>query len=262
MKTFYAVVIMVLIGWHSWGNPAFMQQKFIDTYVNVAVEEMIRTGIPASIKMAQAALESNWGRSRTAVEGNNYFCIKCYNGWLGDTLMQKDDEQGESCFRVYSSQLESFQDHSKFLTTQQRYQTLFSLEPFDFEGWARGLKSCGYASDKDYDTKIINLINDYGLYIYDFAMPAKIVLNKPVINYPVPGNRVNQVAYKATSWNDSNEGQNGRQGLILESPSYWIPYHESSQSSALTAQKPEVGWLESSYSGSMKIKVIHPLPEP
>ena len=146
------------------------KQTFIDTYADLAIQEMKRSSIPASITLAQAILESDWGRSRISLEGNNFFCIKCAN-WVGDTIAAKDDDPGLSCFRAYSNSNESFLDHTDFLMQNVRYQPLFSLNPLDYEAWAYGLKDCGYATDEEYGSKLVKIIQDYGLYIYDASMP-------------------------------------------------------------------------------------------
>lgn len=149
------------------------RQNFIDTYAAIAITEMKFSEIPASITLAQAILESNWGYSTIAENANNFFCIKCFNGWDGDSFDAKDDEPGLSCFRKYSSVWQSFRDHSEFLKNGRRYQPLFELDKTDFRGWANGLKECGYATDSAYGEKLIGLIEDYGLWVYDYAVPME-----------------------------------------------------------------------------------------
>lgn len=145
------------------GNP---QYDYIVQYSNLAVDQMVKYGIPASITLAQGILESNSGRSTLAAKGNNHFGIKCHNGWTGKTMTQDDDRKGE-CFRVYSSATESFQDHSLFLVNGSRYADLFKLSPTDYKGWARGLKKAGYATSSTYADNLIGLIERYGLDRYD-----------------------------------------------------------------------------------------------
>ncbi len=149
------------------------KQSFIDKYAAVAITEMKFSGIPASITLAQAILESSWGRGSVAEDGNNYFCIKCFNGWDGPTIKAKDDEPGLSCFRKYQSAWQSFRDHSNFLKEGKRYQPLFDLEKTDFRAWANGLREYGYATDNEYGSKLIALIEDHGLWIYDYAIPEQ-----------------------------------------------------------------------------------------
>ena len=147
------------------------RQVFIETYAQLAVDEMLNAGIPSSITLAQAILESNWGQGETAMNANNYFGIKCYNGWEGPTFFAMDDEPGKSCFRKYDDIVQSFRDHSEFLKQGVRYEPLFDNPHTDYEAWAKGLKSCGYATDPEYAEKLIGIIERYGLFVYDYAMP-------------------------------------------------------------------------------------------
>jgi len=170
------MVAVMLLAFATMAAPAVTEddkQSFIDNYAAVAISEMQFSGIPASITLAQAILESSWGRGSIAAEANNYFCIKCFNGWEGPTFNAKDDEPGLSCFRSYGSVWESFRDHSNFLRDGMRYQLLFEIEKTDFQAWAKGLSQSGYATDKEYDEKLIKLIQEHGLWIYDFAIPEQ-----------------------------------------------------------------------------------------
>ena len=142
-------------------------QQYIDQYKDVAIEQMQRYGIPASITLAQGIFESGAGRSELAVKVNNHFGIKC-NGWTGRRSYHDDDERGE-CFRAYDNAYESFEDHSKFLAERQRYRGLFNLKRDDYNGWARGRKAAGYATNPQYADRLIELIQLYKLYQYDKA---------------------------------------------------------------------------------------------
>lgn len=140
--------------------------RYIEQFRDIAISEMHRTGIPASITLAQGIIESNSGRSRLATKGNNHFGIKCHKGWTGGVMYHDDDAKGE-CFRTYSSAHESYIDHSEFLTGRSRYNDLFSLNRDDFEGWAHGLKKAGYATNPQYAFILIKKVKEYYLYIYD-----------------------------------------------------------------------------------------------
>ena len=142
-------------------------QTYIDQYRDMAIEQMLRNKIPASITLAQGILESGAGNSELVKKGNNHFGIKCH-GWTGRTV-HKDDDAKQECFRAYNNARESFDDHSKFLTKNKRYSQLFSLSITDYKGWARGLKACGYATNPNYAPMLINLIELYKLYEYDRA---------------------------------------------------------------------------------------------
>ena len=142
-------------------------QDYFDTYKDVAIEQMLKYKIPASITLAQGVLESGAGRSELATKANNHFGIKC-NGWTGRKSYHDDDERNE-CFRAYDNVYESYKDHSVFLTTSKRYSRLFQLKLTDYKGWAKGLKACGYATSPVYANKLIEIIELYKLYKYDTA---------------------------------------------------------------------------------------------
>ncbi len=140
-------------------------EAYIERYKDMAVEQMHRHRIPASITLAQALLESGAGRSRLAVEANNHFGIKCGGRWDGRYILENDDALGEK-FRVYNSPRESYEDHSLFLK-KPRYAALFSLKLTDYKGWAHGLKSAGYATNPRYAQLLIKIIEEYDLTKYD-----------------------------------------------------------------------------------------------
>ena len=146
------------------------QVIYIERYAELAVEEMYRSGVPASITLAQGLLESRYGQSELAVKANNHFGIKCHN-WRGAKMYYDDDKKGE-CFRKYDSPEESFRDHSDFLRYRDRYRFLFDIEPGDYKGWAHGLKKAGYATDPSYPQKLIRLIEEYELYKYDLEQES------------------------------------------------------------------------------------------
>lgn len=142
-------------------------QAYIDQYKDLAIEQMLRYNIPASITLAQGLFESAAGRSNLTRSGNNHFGIKCH-GWTGKRTYHDDDAAGE-CFRAYDNARQSYEDHSRFLATQSRYARLFSLKRTDYRGWARGLKQCGYATNPQYASKLTQIIELYGLNKYDRA---------------------------------------------------------------------------------------------
>lgn len=163
MKRLALIIIAAFLALGAGQNPRL---AYIEKYSALAVKEMERTGIPASITLAQGMLESAAGQSVLASKGNNHFGIKCHNDWTGKTLRQDDDARNE-CFRVYPSVEHSFRDHSDFLRGRDRYKDLFELEITDYKGWARGLKKAGYATDPSYASKLIELIEDYNLHRFD-----------------------------------------------------------------------------------------------
>jgi flagellum-specific peptidoglycan hydrolase FlgJ len=140
--------------------------QYIKRYAPIAVSEMHKYNVPASITLAQGILESGNGRSQLASKSNNHFGIKCHIGWKGGRVYHDDDEKGE-CFRKYKYVESSYKDHSEFLSGRRRYASLFKLRKSDYKGWAKGLKKAGYATDKKYPKKLIKIIEDYKLYEFD-----------------------------------------------------------------------------------------------
>ena len=150
-------------------------QQYIKKYRDLAIAEMYRTGIPASIKLAQGMFESQNGISTLATKANNHFGVKCKDNWHGDTILYDDDAPKE-CFRKYSSVEESFIDHSNILQQRDRYADLFMLSPTDYQAWAKGLKEAGYATLPNYAEKLIGIIEQYQLYEYDLGgMPEPAI---------------------------------------------------------------------------------------
>ncbi|OQB65857.1 MAG: Exo-glucosaminidase LytG precursor [Bacteroidetes bacterium ADurb.Bin141] len=137
-------------------------EEYIAKYREDAIKDMVKTGVPACITLAQGILESESGNSKLAQEANNHFGIKCHKEWEGKTFHQDDDARDE-CFRKYSTVLESYDDHSDFLKTRSRYAFLFELDVTDYKGWAHGLKKAGYATNPHYAHKLIDLIERYNL---------------------------------------------------------------------------------------------------
>lgn len=158
--------------------------EYVDHYRDIAISEMYRSGIPASIKLGQGILESDCGNSVLSNSSNNHFGIKCKKEWGGSTYYHKDDDLDkkgkliESCFRAYYSSYESYIDHSEFLSNRDRYSVLFSFHHTDYKQWAYGLKAAGYATAKGYAEKLISIIERYDLAKYDYyANPYEV---KPV----------------------------------------------------------------------------------
>lgn len=147
-------------------QPSQQILDYIDQYRAIAVQEMIEYKIPASITMAQGIIESGAGLSQLAKESNNHFGIKCHTDWTGEKVYHDDDEKGE-CFRKYDDVADSYRDHSTFLSSKQRYASLFELDPDDYKGWAKGLKAAGYATNPKYADMLINMIEEYQLYELD-----------------------------------------------------------------------------------------------
>ena len=139
--------------------------NYINQYKDIAIEQMHKYHIPASITLAQGLLESGAGKSELAQKANNHFGIKCHS-WDGKKIYHDDDKKGE-CFRVYKSARDSYEDHSIFLSTGSRYEFLFKYAETDYVAWARGLKRAGYATSPTYADKLIEIIERYDLDQYD-----------------------------------------------------------------------------------------------
>lgn len=182
MKLFIlACTILLPVSLLSQEGRKITRSEYIDTYKELAMSEMERTGIPASITLAQGLLESGDGNSTLARRANNHFGIKCHD-WKGKTIKQDDDARDE-CFRRYKSVEESYRDHSDFLTGRTRYAELFTYKPDDYKAWARGLKRAGYATSPSYAEALIRVIEENELYVYDLQVlsgPGAAHEGKPV----------------------------------------------------------------------------------
>jgi LysM repeat protein len=147
--------------------------NYINTYKEIAINEMQRSGVPASIILAQGIHETEAGTSELVRKSNNHFGIKCKDTWTGSVVYHDDDERGE-CFRSYDNPRDSYKDHSDFLKISTRYASLFKLDPTDYESWAYGLKKAGYATNSRYPQILIKLIQDYNLQQYTMIAMGKI----------------------------------------------------------------------------------------
>ena len=147
-------------------GPTSARKEYITSYSNIAIKQMKKHKIPASITLAQGILESGSGNSYLARSSNNHFGIKCGSQWKGKTSYHDDDKENE-CFRAYSRVKDSYLDHSIFLTSNQRYAFLFDLKENDYKAWARGLKKAGYATNPHYADRLIQLIEEEKLYVFD-----------------------------------------------------------------------------------------------
>ena len=176
-------VFILFAFFSSFANTDLPVFNYIDKYSVIAVEEMNRTGIPASITLAQGIIESRYGMSGLAKNSNNHFGIKCNNNWTGGEYYYKDDDYVngkliKSCFRTYANPVESYYDHSEFLMVNQRYAFLFAYDKTNYKAWAKGLKKAGYATAKDYAATLINTIEKYKLYEYDKTSNNLLVAQK------------------------------------------------------------------------------------
>lgn len=157
-------------------------EMYIEAYKDVAITEMKRSGVPASITLAQGILETESGNSELVKKSNNHFGIKCKSNWSGESVRHTDDAANE-CFRKYNKAAESYKDHSDFLKTSPRYASLFELNPTDYKGWAYGLKKAGYATNPRYPQIVISNIEKYNLQQYD---DEKNLVKVPLVDNTKP----------------------------------------------------------------------------
>ena len=176
LKLFLILIISCLTLQAQTRNKQY--EAYIKKYRELAVEEMKKYHIPASITLAQGLLESGAGQSALARKSNNHFGIKCGSDWTGKTVSHDDDARGE-CFRAYKHPKDSYEDHSKFLAGRPRYASLFNLNITDYKGWARGLKKAGYATNPRYADQLIGIIELYELYKYDDKNYLKWIKKNP-----------------------------------------------------------------------------------
>ena len=145
---------------------------YVLQYKDIAMGNMQKYGIPASIILAQGILESGAGKGDLAVDANNHFGIKCHKDWLGESV-RHDDDSSQECFRKYREASESYRDHALFLVGKNRYASLFTYEKDDYKAWAKGLRACGYATDPNYPDKLISYIERYNLHQYDCQVTGR-----------------------------------------------------------------------------------------
>ncbi len=235
--------------------------NYVDRFKGIAIREMERTGVPASIKLAQGLLESDAGRSTLANQANNHFGVKCHSEWQGERYYKEDDDYDpvtkeliKSCFRVYKNADESFMAHSEFLRDPRkvnRYGWLFQLPKTDYSAWAHGLEKSGYATATDYSEKLIKIIEDFQLAQFDGYTSAEIPLagtnkpatnntnNRPADNFPTSGN---QPTYTPPS-------SGGNKPTYGTSDPNQLPYFDPNNPSGMTPSNPQSGGTNNGNNG-------------
>lgn len=179
MKSILILLLSVLAVLQPSNDGKSPQEEYIERFSGIAVSEMKRTGVPASITLAQGLIESGAGRSSLATDAHNHFGIKCHRDWKGRKVFHDDDAKGE-CFRAYDNDEQSFRDHSDFLRYYDRYKSLFSIRQGDYKSWAYGLKAAGYATAPNYATVLISYIEKYNLNRFDSAVEASAMPENPL----------------------------------------------------------------------------------
>lgn len=223
-KNYISFIIASLISIGALAQPAerrVSKEQYIALWQDEAVHQMHKYGIPASITLAQGILESAHGNSELAKYGNNHFGIKCHN-WTGPT-MNKDDDHKDDCFRKYNNAMESFKDHSEFLSKRGRYEFLFDYSQTDYKSWAKGLKKAGYATNPKYANLLIDLIENLDLSKFDkasgvpLAKPSTITIARGVKRAPnihqigVHENKIKYIVVRSgdTFWKIAKEFEMG-----------------------------------------------------
>jgi LysM repeat protein len=240
--------------------------EYIALYKDLAIRQMKESGIPASIILAQGCLESGNGNSRLSVEANNHFGIKCHQSWTGERIYHDDDALQE-CFRKYPTPEGSYRDHSDFLRYRDRYKFLFDLEPTDYKAWAYGLKKAGYATHPEYAERLIKIIEENQLYIYDtdvvIEVPAPSVIETPrlvetphrkraVINISREVYERNGVQYILARTNDTYEKIAIEYDIKLRRI---LSFNDAAANTVL--QKGQIVYIEAKKRKAAKLQPIH-----
>ncbi|MEO0778205.1 MAG: glucosaminidase domain-containing protein [Bacteroidota bacterium] len=258
------IFLALLVGWQIFGQQSD-REAYIEKYKDIAIAEMERAGVPASIKLAQGLLESGAGTSTLAKRANNHFGMKCGARWEGKTFYREDDDYDEngklikSCFRVYRNADASFVAHSEFLRDPNknfRYGFLFRLNPRDYKAWARGLKKAGYATSPTYATNLINIIERYQLYRYDRMLPGTIEDTGPPEDLALGIQRVNDVKLVLAVANETPADIALRTGVSI---SRILKYNERINDPNQALRKNERVYLQrkrSSYRGQKKFHFV------
>ena len=248
LKLFLILIISCLTLQSQTRNKQY--EDYIKKYRELAVEEMKKYHIPASITLAQGLLESGAGQSTLARKSNNHFGIKCGSDWTGKTVSHDDDARGE-CFRAYKHPKESFEDHSKFLAGRSRYASLFKLKITDYKGWARGLKKAGYATNPRYADQLIGIIELYGLHQYDTKDGLKWMKENPNPHQPYIANGLLYIVVRAgDSWKSISKEFNVSQSKLRK-------YNDLYKGYAL--QVGDILYLEKKNKKADKEHIVHVL---
>lgn len=205
MKPISHILIILLFSIVTLNTEGQSRKEFIQKYKHIAIREMERTGIPASITLAQGIFESGCGSSELSRQANNHFGIKCHD-WIGETYHMDDDAEDE-CFRKYESPEQSWIDHSEFLTSRPRYAGLFKLSATDYKAWAKGLKAAGYATNPHYAEKLIKIIEEEQLYQYDHKV--KHPTGAPAETIAATSNSASASSVTSVNYHKREEIKNG-----------------------------------------------------
>lgn len=224
IKSYCLMICLVLAGVFKTSAQSLSTPQYIETYKNLAMEEMRRSGVPAAIKLAQGILETQSGNGWLVLNSNNHFGIKCKNNWTGKSVNYDDDARQE-CFRKYESAAESWKDHSDFLHNNPRYKFLFDFNPDDYKSWAYGLKTAGYATSKTYPQQLIQIIETYNLQQYNALAMSNAPLPAGPVFVQASGESVERAEEATVAYEPVNKPQypqgtefriNGRKVMLVK----------------------------------------------
>ncbi len=242
------------------------REDYIKRYQVLAIEEMHRSGIPASITMAQACLESANGNSKLSKKSNNHFGIKCKKGWKGKKVYYDDDKKNE-CFRKYRTVADSYIDHTNFLMNNPRYASLFKLKPTDYKGWAHGLKKAGYATSRTYAHRLIDIIETNKLYRLDYKVNNNqlLVFEQKKIGSNGVSNSLTITPFKVHNVVKRNRLKSvvARKGDTYEiiaqelKLSDWALYKYNDQKAGYRPRENEIVYIQPKKNRTSKNKLIH-----
>lgn len=249
---------VVLPGWTELSAQASAAAtQYVNTYKDIAIAEMQRHGIPASIKLGQGILESGAGNSKLARQANNHFGIKCKKEWTGLTFIQDDDARDE-CFRKYDNVRDSYEDHSKFLRGSPRYASLFELDPADYQAWAHGLKKAGYATNPQYAQLLIKTIEDNKLYLYDKPGNSGPESDQLAQNSPATASSVRPRQANGSDLGDFTVGSRKAPSIHLRNGVKYVVAREGDSYESLTRELDMMRWELYSYNDLPKTAVPKP----
>jgi LysM repeat protein len=238
------VITLLLIFFYGivYSQPKNTPSDYVKMYKDIAIIEMEKYGIPASIKLGQGILESSAGNSILAKQANNHFGIKCKKEWTGDTFYQDDDEKNE-CFRKYKNVLLSYEDHSTFLKNSARYASLFELKKDDYKGWAVGLKAAGYATNPQYAQLLIKTIEENELYIYDKKNAVVDIKLKATDNTP----KNKRQKSDKSEFSDFEISRNNQRAIALNNNVKYIVAKKGDTYTKLTQEMDLMNWQIKKY---------------
>ncbi|NOR73532.1 MAG: LysM peptidoglycan-binding domain-containing protein [Draconibacterium sp.] len=264
MKQTFLLIILINTSLISFSQ--ISRNDYIQRYQILAIEEMVRSGIPASITIAQGCLESGNGNSELSRKSNNHFGIKCKKGWKGKKVYYDDDAKNE-CFRKYKTVEDSYIDHTNFLLDNPRYASLFKLKTTDYKGWAHGLKKAGYATNRSYAHLLIDIIEANKLYRLDYKISYDELITYELTQMGSKGvsNSLSINAFQARKIEKRNRvksvvaGKGDTYEIIAQRLDIknWVLYKYNNQSAGYRPRENEIVYIKPKKNKTKKDKLTH-----